>query len=598
MNDIAATTRRLKKMIVFSFEADRRLTAWYYATAALGALAPVGATVAVMYLIDAFLVPASGGVPSLSWVVVAVLAARSILVGVESFVTWHWNRLYVDFLLRWRLQNALNLRYFGKLADLDLAHLEDPEVQNLLTKARDTFPWRVPDFLRIASYLFSAVVTWLSIFAILVPFGWWIPVAITLAALPRLWVRTKWGNFQWSIYGSGAPNVKRLWYFMWILSWPPAIREARIHGASRPLMEKFKETQQSLYDLNRIPLDRFMRVIALPIFFEIAILFAIAVWKAPDVLSGAMTLGAFTLLVNLLDRMGIAMVQIVANLGQLHENGLYVDHFFEVMALPRIVTEAPDAVELADFAPPRIEFQNVHFAYPNGREVLRDVSFTIEPGEKFALVGPNGAGKTTIVKLLCRFYDPTGGRILVNGIDLRRLRFENWYRHLGTLFQEIVQFHFSVRENIFLGDPTCADETRMRRAAERSGAAAFIEGLPKKYEQALGRQFEEGEELSTGQWQKLSIARAFYREAPVLILDEPTSAVDAEAEFEIFNHLEKAYKNKTVVLISHRFSTVRNADRIVVLDEGRIIERGSHEELLTLNGRYAGMFRTQARGYT
>ncbi len=598
MKDIAATTRRLKKLLTFSLEADRRLTLEYYATAALGALAPVGAGVAIMYLIDAFLVPAAGGTPSLPWIVVVVLAARSLLIGVESFVTWHWNRLYVDFLLRWRLQNALNLQYFSKLANLDLAHLEDPEVQNLLTKARDTFPWRVPDFVRLSSYFFSALVTWGSIFAILSPFGWWIPVAITLASVPRLWVRTRWGNFQWSIYGSGAPNVKRLWYFMWILSWPPAIREARIHGASWPLLEKFKETQKSLFDLNRVPLDRFMRLIVFPILFETGVLFAIAVWKAPDVLVAAMTLGAFTLLVNLLDRMGIAMVQIVTNLGQLHENGLYVDHFFEVLALPKIVTEAPDAVELSNTVPPRIVFQNVHFAYPNGREVLHDVSFTIEPGEKFALVGPNGAGKTTIVKLLCRFYDPTGGRILVNGIDLRNLRLENWYRHLGTLFQDIVQFHFSVRENIFLGDPTRTDETRMRLAAERSGAAAFIEGLPKKYDQALGRQFEEGEELSTGQWQKLSIARAFYREAPILILDEPTSAVDAEAEFEIFNHLEKAYEDKTVVLISHRFSTVRNADRIVVLDEGRIIERGSHEDLLALDGRYAGMFKTQARGYT
>ena len=225
------------------------------------------------------------------------------------------------------------------------------------------------------------------------------------------------------------------------------------------------------------------------------------------------------------------------------------------------------------------------------------VSFVIEPGESIALVGHNGAGKTTIVKLLCRFYDVSDGEILINDTNIKNLDLSRWYKFLGTLFQEFVKYHFTVRENIFLGAPDKNDEKAMKEAANKSGAAEFIERLPKKYDTILGKEFEDGEELSGGQWQKLAIARAFYEEPPVLILDEPTSAIDAEAEYEIFNNLEKQYKNKTLILVSHRFSTVRNANKIIVIDHGKIVESGSHKELMSLGGEYSKLFSIQAKGY-
>jgi ABC-type multidrug transport system fused ATPase/permease subunit len=229
--------------------------------------------------------------------------------------------------------------------------------------------------------------------------------------------------------------------------------------------------------------------------------------------------------------------------------------------------------------------------------VLHKVSFTIEPGESVALVGHNGAGKTTIIKLLCRFYDVSDGEILINGINIKHLDLSGWYKFLGTLFQEFVRYHFTIKENIFLGAPGKNDEIAMKEAAVKSGAADFIERLPDKYDQKLGKEFADGEELSGGEWQKLAIARAFYEEPPVLILDEPTSAIDAEAEYEIFNNLEKQYKNKTLILVSHRFSTVRNANKIVVIDGGKIVESGTHEELMNVGGLYARLFSIQAKGY-
>lgn len=337
----------------------------------------------------------------------------------------------------------------------------------------------------------------------------------------------------------------------------------------------------------------------IPQLFEVSVVFIFAYLKLPVVLSGGMSVGDFTFFISLLDRISNSAADMILNFGDMYENNLYVDHFFEVLNLPKIISEKKNPTRIPKKElPPKIEFKKVTFSYPGSKEkVLRDVSFVIEPGENIAIVGKNGAGKTTLVKLLCRFYDVASGEILIDGINIKDLKLSDWYKFIGTLFQEFMHYDFTARENIMLGDTNIKDEKKMREAAKRSGADKFIETLPKKYGQLLGRQFEGGTELSQGQWQKLAVARAFYESPPILILDEPTSAIDAEAEYEIFQNLKKVYENKTLFLISHRFSTVRNADKILVLDGGKIIERGSHEDLMKEDGLYAKMFRTQAKGY-
>ena len=267
------------------------------------------------------------------------------------------------------------------------------------------------------------------------------------------------------------------------------------------------------------------------------------------------------------------------------------------MKLPRLIREKDPGYELEGNKSPRIEFKGVSFRYLDGPEVLKNISFTVNPGEHIALVGANGAGKTTLIKLLLRFYDPTKGQISVDEYDLRDLKINNWYKQVGILFQDFQKFWLSVKDNILLGNSEVIDENKMIQAAKKSGAHEFIEGLPKKYNQRLGRRFEDSTDLSIGQWQKLALARAFYEEAPILILDEPTSAIDAEAEEQIFENLFKVYKDKTLILVSHRFSTVRNAHKIIVLKNGKIAEEGNHETLMKKNGLYANMFNIQAKGY-
>lgn len=584
----------LKRMLILAWKMDKKVVAGYYITALLGALAPLAASITLAFLIDSLIQP--GTAATIPIIIVMVLGTRYILMLAESIILWGLTT-YFDYLFRYKVQNEINRRFYEKLSNLDIAHLEDPKTQNLISKVRDTMTWRPPDFLRQFSYFFGSIIGYIAALFVLLPFDWWIPVVITFTTLPRLYLRAKYGTIQWSIYGSGAPEVKKLWYLTWLLSTDTAIREMRIFGSSKALLGKLKDIQEHLFNLNKKPLDNYLRQLTFPPILEITVLFIIAYLQLPNVLSAAITIGSFTLLINMIDQLNGNAASAVLNFGEMYEHNLYVSDYFRILALQKIIVEVENPVFIKNNIPPKIEFKNVSFKYPDGPLVLKDVSFVIDSGESVALVGANGAGKSTLIKLICRFYDVTDGEILINGINIKNIKLESWYKCMGTLFQDFVHYYLTVKDNILLGEPGKYNEGLMREAARKSGALEFIEKLPKGFDQVLGREYEDGKELSIGQWQKLAIARAFYQSPPLLILDEPTSAIDAETEYEIFNNLEKAYKHKTLILVSHRFSTVRNANKILVIEDGEITERGTHKELLKLEGKYARMFNVQAQGY-
>jgi ATP-binding cassette subfamily B protein len=276
-----------------------------------------------------------------------------------------------------------------------------------------------------------------------------------------------------------------------------------------------------------------------------------------------------------------------------------VQSIFDVLDAKPLLVENPNPIVLTGSTPPLIEFNHVDFSYPHSKKkILQDFSLQIYPGEKVAFVGENGAGKSTIIRLLTRFYDVTNGELLLDGKNIKDLDTQAWYKKIGVLFQDFGRYEHSVKENIYFGDVTKpVDGESIHVAATLSGAKEFIQKFDAGYDQMLGKTFEKGEEISTGQWQKIALARAFFRNAPILVLDEPTASIDAKAESEIFERVEKLSKDKTVIIISHRFSTVRNADRIFVIDNGKIIETGNHEKLMKLDGQYAKLFTLQAKGY-
>ncbi len=596
-NAAQSSLLNLAKTLRIAWQTDKKLVFGYFFSASLVALVPLLLSFTTRYIIDELVIQQANQVNTIPLVILVLLGTHYVIHLIAIISQWGLYFGYFDYLLRYRLQNQLNILFAAKLSSLDVQHLEDPEVQNLISKSKETFMWRMPDLLRVFSYIFGDLVALISAILVLTPFGWWIPLLIIAASFPRFLLRSRQGNIQWSIYGSGAPEVRKLWYFGWLLTTNSAIREMKIFQSQSALLNKFKRTQEHIYNLNKKPIDSFLKIMLVLPILEVAALCLVIYILLPDALAGILTIGSFTFLITMVDRLSGSAAGVGGNMGEFYENSLYADHFFQVMALPELIKEDDHPISIDKSKPPKIEFKNVSFAYPNGHLILKDVSFVIEPGESVALVGVNGAGKSTLIKLLCRFYDVTDGEILINGVNLKQLKKSDWYSFMGTLFQDFVQYHFTVRENIMLGDSDKNDEKAVEEAARKSGAAEFIDRLPNKYDQILGREFADGEELSGGQWQKLAIARAFYQSAPILIMDEPTSAIDAESEYEIFNNLEKEYKNKTLILVSHRFSTVRNANKIVVIDDGKIIETGSHDKLMKNNSKYATMFKIQAKGY-
>jgi ABC-type multidrug transport system fused ATPase/permease subunit len=596
ISQLAAVVRDTGRILGLAWRMDARLTFLYYLTAFVAAVAPIASGLTLGVLIDRVVVasPAQVTVPVIA---VIVVATHFAIVAINAAVRYGLHEQYYDYVFRYRLQDTITYRFCEKLTQLDVPHLENPEVQALITKVRETHQWRVPDFFRLLAYAFIAIVGAVAAAAALVPFGWWIVPAVIAGCVPRIYLRLRFGEMQWSMYASGAPESRKLSYFGELLSEVSALRELKVFRAAPSLLARYREIQARIFALGKRPLDRYRRVGVIAPLIEGALVFAIAWAMLPRVAAGALSIGSFAFFVTMLQQLAINTAEAGVSASVAYQNLLYVRMWNELMALPRLIPLPERPHRFAAVAPPRIEFRHVSFAYPSGRPALSDVSFVIEPGESVALVGANGAGKSTLIKLLCRFYDVTSGQILINGVDLRELDPAHWYAHLGTLFQDFVQYKLTVRDNVLFGDPGRVDEAAMVEAIRKAGAADLVRALPGGYDQILGSEFADGEQLSGGQWQKLAIARAFYQSAPVLIMDEPTSAIDAEAELEIFNNLEAEYRDKTLILVSHRFSTVRNADRILVIEDGRVAERGTHDELVAAGGRYAAMFSAQAAGY-
>jgi ATP-binding cassette, subfamily B, bacterial len=441
----------------------------------------------------------------------------------------------------------------------------------------------------------------LSTFAVLLwNVAWWAVLVLFFAAIPSFLAETKLSSDAFRLYSWRAPEGRRLNYLEWLLTRDSTVKEVKLFGLGPLIMGRYRALfAKFLAEDRRLALRRMAFGIALGA-FSLAAFYGGYLWVAGRASAGLITVGDLVLSLAVFRQGQGALEAVLSAVAGMYEDALFLSNLQRFFDLPT-AAELPRALPAKTLppGPHRLTFDRVSFRYP-GKEgwALRDFSLELQPGEKLALVGENGAGKSTVIKLLMRLYEPTEGSITYGGVDLRDFEVNDLRSRLGAVFQDFVRYQFTASENIGLGEPSKVDlRSAIEYAADASGARPLIDALPQGFDTMLGGWFEKGHELSGGQWQKLAIARAFMRQPEFLILDEPTASIDAEAEVALFERFRTLAERRTAIIISHRFSTVRIADRIAVLEAGRLVELGSHEHLLAKPGRYAKLFTLQAQGY-
>ena len=501
-------------------------------------------------------------------------------------------------LLRALLGQRVNVMILEKALTLELSHFEDSEFYDKLTQARREASSR-PLSLVIRTFgLVQNAISLASYSVLLFAFSPWAVAILIAAGLPSFFAEAKFSGDAFRLFRWRSPDTRMQMYVETVIAREDGVKEVKLFQLGPRLLQRYRDIFRKLFvEDRRLTLRRDIWGFMLGL-FSTGALYGAYGWIVITAIAGTITLGAMTMYLVLFRQGQSAVSAILTSVSGMYEDNLYLSNLYEYLEQP-VPTRRGDASKGPE--PGRgLEFENVSFRYAGAnKNALSNINLKITPGESLALVGENGSGKTTLIKLLTRLYDPTEGRILLDGLDLQKWDVEALRQRIGVIFQDFGRYQFSVGENIGAGDVRYFDDReRWKKAATTGLAAPFIEDMQGGYETQLGRWFKGGRELSGGQWQKIALSRAFMRsDADILVLDEPTASMDASSEAEVFEHFRNASHNKITILISHRFSTVRAAAQIIVIHEGRILERGNHESLLAEDGQYAHLFKLQARGY-
>ncbi len=581
-------------------EADPRGAAAVAALTLVLALLPAGIAWVGKLIVDGVVLAARTGDGAdrarIGWLVATELGLMAIQLSAGRLLSLRRE------LLRGALGNSVNERILQKALKLELRHFEDADVYDKMQNARREASARPLSLVMQVFAVAQNVLTLAALSGLLLRLSPVSVLVIVAASVPAFLAEARLSGDSFRLWTWRAPEGRRLNYLEWILTRDSHVKEVKLFDLGPLVLTRYRALFRKFFDEDRRLARRRLRAGLAFGALSLVAFYAMYALMAGRAARAEITLGDLTLYIAVF-RQGQGAIQAVLQaIGAMYEDALFMSNLFDYLAIPtggEAARVAPARVP-ARGGPAALELRDVSFRYPGKAAwALRALSLTIAPGEKLGLVGENGAGKSTLVKLLMRLYDPTEGAILYGGVDLRDMDPRELRERIGGVFQDFVRYQFTAAENIGVGSPArIEDRPRVVEAARRGGGAAVVETLPQGYDTVLGGWFESGQELSAGQWQKLAVSRAFMRDAAeVLILDEPTAAIDAEGEHELFHRFQALAADRTAIVISHRFSTVRLADRIAVLHGGRLEELGTHRDLLARGGRYAHLFNLQAQGY-
>jgi ATP-binding cassette subfamily B protein len=505
---------------------------------------------------------------------------------------------YLDSLLADKYTRHVSIQVMRHASNLDLTAYEDPVFYDRLERARVQATDRL-GMIQSIGRLIQQVITAASLSVSILLFSPWLLLLLIAGILPAFLGESHFAFLGYARNFRQTPLRRELDYLRVLGGSREAAKELKLFGLKDFLIGRFTRLSDQIYVENvdlarrRLVAGSFLSMIGTAGYYSA---YVYVIWRT---IAGALSIGTLTFLTGAIVQASANIQQVFSTLSSIADQALFLTDLLAFFAMKPTIRSKPNALPAPRPITRGFEFRHVSFCYPgNSRRVLNDLNFHLHPGERIALIGENGEGKTTLVKLLTRLYDPTEGQILLDGVDLREYSLEDLYREIGVIFQDFMRYEMTARDNIAVGQiDQVSTLPVLKQAAAKSMANEVIERLPRDYEQMLGRRFENGVDLSGGEWQKVALARAYLRDAQLLILDEPTAALDARSEFEVFQRFAELTAGKTALFISHRFSTVRMADRIVVLEHGRIAEDGNHEQLSRLGGRYAEMFEMQAASY-
>lgn len=589
-----AAFRNIPPFLRLIWRTDARLTLANIILRVLQAALPTAILYVGKLIIDEVLLLLDGtGDVTFLWQMVALEFGLALSADLLSRAT-----SLVDGLLSDLIANRTSVDIMRHAATLDLYQFEDAEFYDKMERARRQTTGRSVLMSQILAQ-FQSVITIIVLGVSVITFNPWLILLLIVAVIPSFIQENYFNQQKYSLTRSWTPERRELDYLRYLGASDITAKEVKIFGLADFITNRFDKLSMKYYYANRkLSIRRagwgaFFSAIGSLTYYGAYVLIIL------QTINGQITVGTLTFLAGAFRRMQQGLRTILSRVASIGENALYLQDLFDFFRIKPTIADGPTVIPFPEVIKQGWKFENVSFRYPGAEDyAIQDLSFELPVGTKLALVGENGAGKTTLVKLLARLYEPTAGRILLDGVDLRQYELAGLRDNVGVIFQDFFRYQLTARENIAVGRiEDIADDERVEDSAVKSLAAEVVRGLPKGYDQVLGRRFAEAMDLSGGQWQKIALARAYMREAELLILDEPTSALDARAEFEVFQRFTELIEGKSAVIISHRFSTVRMADTILFLEYGKRLEMGRHDELMALNGKYAELFDLQARGY-